>query len=589
MANSAREIDIFSNEIDIVKLHDAVRLSHRELLPFRNKRELFIREFVSPMHGDNVPPNPNRNNNIRKYVDIVTRLLAPGEPRVVIDTFTAELRSSANSLQQAVNRKIIDIDLGKVLEGGVMESLYTMGIVKVGLNHSGTVEIGGLRHNVSEPFAEVVEFDDFTWDLEAKRYESCQFVADRVNIPLKDVKTSGLFSAKAIKEIEDSGSLHSERNAEDLPTSKMVSGAYKKEPFRESIDIWNVWMPFENRSLVILDDDEPKLLRDEEYYGPEHGPYSLLGMSDVPGNVMPAAPIPNLYLLHKQGNSIYAKTARQTDRSKTIGVVRDKGTEDGIKIQNARDGQIIGVQDPESLKEATFGGANPGLVAMQKVVDDTFNKNAGNIEQVGGLSQQGDTLGQEKLLSENASVQFQGMANRVDKFAKNIVKSLSWFVYDDPTSVIPIKKEVPGVKGVTIFSKFGPEERTADFIDYEVQIQPYSLNDSTPQQLVNAVTQLVTQIFVPMQPELERQGLSIDLAEYATFIGDMSNLPVLSRILVSEDETILTNRDKGTSSERATQAPVTERHNFRHQVTPEEEFNPVEELQSANAQNEGGF
>lgn len=573
--------DIFEADIEAVRLHDAIMLSHKELQPFRDKMDEMVREYIGPNHGDNIAPNPNMNNQIRKYVDIIKNMLAPGEPRVIIDTFTGELRASANSLQKAVNRKIIDADLGTVITDCVGQSLFTMGIIKVGLNQSDTIEIGGLKHDVMEPYAESIEFDDFTWDLEANRFEKCQFVANRVNIPLKDVKPSGLFDKEAIDAIEKHGRLHSERRQNQLPANRLATGQYKHEPFRESIDVWSVWMPFEKRSILLLDDTVPVILRDVEYYGPETGPYHLLGMSDVPGNIMPASPVANLLALHKQGNRIYAKTARQADRSKTIGAVRDKGTEDAIKIKNANDGDMIGLQDPASLTEITTGGANPGLVGMNKVVDDTFNKNAGNVDQVGGLASQADTLGQEKLLSENASVQIQGMAKRVDKVAKSAIKAIAWYMYDDPTSVIKIKKEIVGVKGITVFSQFGPEDRTADFINYDVAIQPYSLNDSTPQQLVAAVNRLMTEILVPMAPQLAEQGLTLDMAEYVTYVGDNLNLPVIPRIVVSQDGEALTDRDKESTADKPKQAPVTERHNFRHQVTPEEEFDPVAELQTA--------
>jgi len=103
MATADSQEDIFSDEFDLEELHRAVLLSHKELWPFREARDMFTSEYVGPHHGYNNTNLPNSNNSIRRYVDINRRLLAPGDPRVIISTFDPDLKATANSLQKAVN------------------------------------------------------------------------------------------------------------------------------------------------------------------------------------------------------------------------------------------------------------------------------------------------------------------------------------------------------------------------------------------------------------------------------------------------------------------------------------------------------
>jgi len=569
--------DTMSEGVNITKLREAVQESYRRIKVFRDNRLEYLKEYAGPEYGEHASPASNMVNNIHQYVNVVSRLLTPGNPQVTIDTFHKNLLPDSKSLEHALNNRIKQIKLGKVVERAVVESQFSLGVIKVGLESAGTTEVNGEEIELTNPFAESIEFSDFVWDLESSTYEACQFVGDRFTKTIQEIEDEGIFDDDAIAKIKESIS-RDDTDSDELPTHSMVSGERYQDRFQETIFLWNIWLPHERRLIVMLDDDpEDGVLLNNEYIGPDHGPYTLYSVNDVPGNVMPASPVSILYKLHKLSNRLFAKTANQADRQKTIVTVQKGGDKDAEAMTQTPDGETTSVKNPKQIQEVRFGGADQATVGFNAIVDDKFNKSAGNMELMGGIDSQADTLGQEKLLSGQNSTQLRKQADRVEEATTQVIQDLAFYLYDDPIQRFPIRKEVTGLRDTPIYSEFGPENRTADFVNFMVDIQPYSLNDQTPQEQVNHVISIMTSLYLPLQEQFAQQGMALNLSEMAAFIADRSNMPIFSRILTMQDGTPVTNNDK-PSSDRPLQAAKTERTHIRRNEGGGKKPSPVEQF-----------
>ena len=72
--------------------------------------------------------------------------------------------------------------------------------------------------------------------------------------------------------------------------------------------------------------------------------------------------------------------------------------------RTANDGEVILVNDANSLKEMRFGGPDQANLAFAIHAKATHSEIAGNLQTLGGLSPQADTLGQEQLLNQSLLV-----------------------------------------------------------------------------------------------------------------------------------------------------------------------------------------
>lgn len=586
---------------EFAQLRSSMETSYRHLRQFRDNRLTYIGEYVGGHYGDSRTglhgghgaghlghrgasgiggSNQTPNNLIYKYVSIMKRELTPGTPRAKVDTFVADLRSEAAGLEEALNIRLEDMRLIDQLKQMVVESMFGMGIIKVGLNHSETVEVGGWEHDTMEPFAEVIEFEDFVWDTSAKRWEQINFCGNRYQMTVQDLEESGMFDEDAIQEFKDGqeeSRFSEDRFADgELHAIEFTTGnSVGDDNFKEIVVLWDVWLPREN-SIITMMDKTNIVLREEEWFGPEGGPYHRLGFDVVPGNIMPVCPIANLFDLHRMNNAVMSKVANQAINAKKILGISAGGKEDSERINNAADGDTIKLNNPENAKEFEIRGVQAGGGQFVALTGAMFNENAGNLNVSAGLGSEADTFGQEKLLAANASKQVVDMGDEVTRVVGDIVKSIAFYILTDPLARIPIRKKIPGVPGVEVLTTFDGQEVQGEFNEYTISLFPYSLEERSPSGDVAAVLQIIQQVYLPLLADAQAQGISLDVATLFTEIGDSLNLPVLSRVLVSSEGQLT---DRGGSQEPR-QAANTTRTQIRQNVSADE-GNEVQDLSNA--------
>ncbi len=65
----------------------------------------------------------------------------------------------------------------------------------------------------------------------------------------------------------------------------------------------------------------------------------------------------------------------------------------------------------------------------------------------------------------------------------------------------------------------------------EIKIDPYSMQQQTPQSRMAAINQVVQQVITPMMPLLQQQGIQFDVHAYLTKIASYLDMPDLPDLL----------------------------------------------------------
>lgn len=517
-----------SNKEDFKKLVDTMKYNQKKFEVYRDNRIKFIRQFVGMHYSDDGSGDKIPLNLLELMVNVYTSQLVSKNPQASVTAGVKQLKPAAKTLELAVNHLIDEISLGKTLKKGTTDSLFSLGIGKVGLNYSKTVEMGGFKHDVGQPFADMVQIDDFIYDLKARAWETISFAADRFRIPLEQVKDCGLYSKEAVKQIKpekDKKYSRQENRASDITSD---NADYRDEGFKDYCQIWDVWLPEENQIVTVsFDSDIP--LRVNDWTGPEHGMYHLLGYTDVPGNIMPLSPISLLFDLHELTNNLYRQLGRQALRQKTITAYEGKAVKDADRIRQSPDGETVRVDNIDKVKEMKYGGADQMNIAFTTLAKQNFSYFGGNLDSIGGLGAQAETAKQEQLIAASSSQRLASMGLDVKEWAGGIMKDLAWYLWHDPLIELPVVKRVEGTD-LEVTETFSPETQEGDFFDYNITINPYSMKDSTPEEQVGGVMAYLRET-APFQPQMQQQGVNIDFEALTNLVADVKNIPQMKEII----------------------------------------------------------
>ena len=524
--------------VDFEQLTKAVEWSVKQLETPRRKRVDAIKEFVGAHYASGGSDKRVPTNFLELAATIYIRLLAASAPRAIITTSNRALRPFAKSAEIAINQLPEEIGLASTLRRAVLEALFSFGVVKVGTCSNGETVLG---HDIGEPYADIVPLDDYFMDMSAKSMGDIQFEGNDYWISKEDAER--IYKAELTADDHTVVGEQGETRAESITTPE---GA---DLYRERVWLRDVYIHHTNQ-LVTYTVKSKKELRVKDWDGPEGGPYHKLGFSDVPGNLLPLPPVALWMDLHELANALFRKLGKQADRKKTVAAFSGSDDEAVERLKMAQDGDGIKYngQKPEQI---TVGGIDPQSLAFFLQVQDLFDYFGGNLNVLGGLGPSTDTVGQDRLLSEAAGARAQDMAQQTINFARGIFKALAWYEWTDPVRKRQIEKPI-GNTGLTVQSEWSYETRQGDFLDYNFNIDVYSMQDNSPATRLQKLGLIMQTYVMPLAPIIQSQGGSVDAQVIIDLVADLSNFPELKDIVkftgvVPESQQVVGNMQPQTT------------------------------------------
>ena len=496
-----------------------------------------IRQFVGGSWSDGGAPDRVPVNFIEMALNIYRRQVAARAPRIMVRSKNGDNISFADDLEIAVNLAIEDMRFDDTMRRWVLEAMFGMGILKVGLAPSDRKEILGFTHDPGQPFADVVDFEDFVFDITAKRWDQVQFCGNRYSLPIEAVNDLKMFPRKEVVKYERRTT--NEQGDQKLSNIVDDGGSYGQETYMDLVELWDIWLPYENVVATFQSNPDGGLelrdpLRIVEWDGPEGGPYHLLSFGDVPGQIMPLPPAALMIDLHELGNRVFRKLGRQADRQKTLTLVASSNQDDGRRIADANDGDAIAVDRPEATKEIRYGGVDQAALAFFQQLRQLSSYFGGNLETLGGLNNVTNTASQEQLVKGQASMRIADMQERATDSATKVIKSIAYYMWTDPVRNYRIPKKIPGTDMV-ISSDMKPERRSGEFLDYAIEIVPFSMQSRTPSERLQSAMQIMQTYIVPMAPMLQQRGLVPDIEAFLKMSAELSGTPEIMDLIKKVD------------------------------------------------------
>ncbi len=556
------------------RLQNAVEYSRRQLLPYREKRMHAIRQFVGAHYTDAGAKERVPLNLLEMAISIYRRQIAARRPQVLVRAKDMQQEGVAEQFEFALNSLLKDIDFETTAQKWVLDAMFGLGIVKVGLTPTGA-DAYGYEHDPGQPFVDNVDFDDFVFDMTAKRWDQIQFCGNRYCLPLEAIKQMKMFGKKT-KEITASEYRHNNEFGEErIQQVGAGESLYGEQYYSPVVELWDVWLPIEGVMVTMKADDRGGIstsepLRVIEWEGPEEGPYHTMGFGDVPGNLMPLPPVSLLMDLHEMANKVFRKLGRQADRQKTVTLVQSGQEDDGRRLVESSDGEVIRTDRPEATREARYGGVDQPTLAYLVQLKDLFVYMGGNLDALGGLGKLSDTVGQEQLIARSASARMADMQEAASKSVKKVINTLGKYLWYDPVASPKVKTKIPDTN-FEVSLTFSPDIREGEIVEYEIDIAPYSMVDRSPSEKAKTLGDLMQGFIIPLAPLLQQQGMKPNMAKFLELMAKYSNTDELLDIVTQLDGQDMAKmqqmQEAGVGGqERPTQSPVTERRQVRENI-----------------------
>ena len=527
-----------NRQLDRARLLKAIENSTRVLRPFREVRKKLVKDFVGSMYGSSGDSGRQDiiMNLMYQTAETYTMSLAANRPRVLVTAQHTDVTWFAHSFQLGINNLIKEIRLEDTLRKAVMDSFFSMGIVKVYTADAGLVELEGEDAWVDpgKPFAENISLDDFCYDTTASEWRKSSFALNKYRISREKVLSDGAYNKKVAEEL-DVVSQYPGWNADsgEVPIREMLKSETQEAGIEPMIDLMDVWLPKDKLVVTLPVGKNTEPLRVVEWEGPENGPFHTLSLTcEVPDNIMPVSPAMNLKPLHDLINGLLRKQRRQAQRQKDIPFYQAGHQDDARRIEKASDGEWTRVDNPDSVNVMKMGGVDPQNQAFSHSMKDTYDRMAGNLQMMAGLGPQSDTLGQDKLIHGAVTKREANMQYRVVDFTSRICRDLGSLLWQDQVLEIPQDFETSGIK---VRADWNPEVREGDFIDYNFEIEPFSMMYKSPSERMQGISNFVTQIALPMEGMMQQYGGTIDIQELVEMYAELMDMPRLKQIVKFEE------------------------------------------------------
>jgi len=488
----------------------------------REKRIDNIRQYMGFHHVEDGAPKRLPLNFIKIITTVLLRQLAARAPRVMFTTTNRRLRPTAVAFAEVVNQVPEEINLQRTLRKIVMEAMFTVGIAKVGLYTVGEC----LNEEWGELFVDCITFDDLVLDMTARDWSNLQYIGNDYWADYEKLKENKRYKAHT-SDIEPDE--YTSLNEDGGERAEHIAQDGNAVAYRERVRMRDLWLPGEGK-VVSYAVTSKKRLDEVDWEGPEMGPYLKLGYDDVPGNLLPVAPVSGWRDIHDSENILLRKVLKQAEDEKTVYAFAGGNTEAVEAYKAARDGDAINYTGPQPSRMATAGvnTTTLGLVLQLKAL---LSWAAGNIDALGGLGPQSDTLGQDRLIVQTASAQTSDMAAAVIDFAKDLFKSIAFYEWNNPLSKRMIKRKIPGTS-IDIIIPWDKRYKKGSLEDFNLKVDVFSMQDNSPSTQLNKLAMMLQQFVLPMQPAIEAQNGVIDVQAILQKAARLSDFGDLEDIVV---------------------------------------------------------
>lgn len=467
-------------------------------------------------------------NLIDRGVSSIVPFLVEGDPKILVKTEIPKFRGWAYTIQLALNFLINKLGLAEnVLIPAATNSMFGFAIARSSFEYDRLISVKDELIPYGRPNVELIDDTEYIGDCSAKRVSDFTFEGDIYRLPT--IYAKDFFARKdrwghqVADDITSDGKLIEQYSPQEITNIDYNRDRLSLRNYTTFIDLY---LYDENKIVTIMPQGKKaKILREVEWKGPEGGPYDKLWYKGFPNEPTPLPPAWSWNDLDETINILMDKMKEQAENQKDVVAYGAEAEEDVKRVVKTPNQGTVRVDNVDAFKKLEFGGVNPLNYQWVNFAEQQFTKSATPSSDVmAGRGSQAPTLGQEQLLFANATRIVNNMYNRFHNFTVSIVRKLAWQYITDPTTIVPVVKEISGVGAFP--AVFSDTYKVGDFYDFVFDIVPYSTQRTSPETQYQRLMQFLSQWVLPTAHIAAAQGTQIDISTVskilASYIGETS-------------------------------------------------------------------
>lgn len=515
------------------KPHDlaqAVKVwSDEPLKKFREHRAKFLKLLGGKWFGDTDMAERQAFNCLYTATSIFLPALYI-EPKAKVWPKANYMLAAFGSLSELVlNWMSAEIGYAETLRKVVMDALWSRGITVSGVADSpvGADDEGrGWLDDPGRPSCRRLSEVNFIDDMGVTEADTIDFRGHRFWQDYEYAMDTGMYDKAELEKI------HDRQKGRVTKQAKESKGAdIGKKRLFERVWLASIWVPKDKAIRVMdgfMDQSGPdsKYLRDDEYVGPETGPYNILTFLDMPDSRLPIPPMSMAIDLHGMINTIFGKIEEQAENQADIPVVQPGHEKEGKAFLEAKDGVLVS-GDPTTMKVHKRGGVDKGNWEAMVRFREAFNAVIGNPNVIGGQEAEAPTLGQEEMLFAGASMPLNDKRRCVRNFAGRDFKAMAHAVWYDEDKESGLSIELPMEQAgfVPEMVKWSPGRREGDFAEYNFGVQAYGARGDSPEEQFNRIVTWLNRVVMPMMQVAAAKGKAPDVEAITRETGGALDIP----------------------------------------------------------------
>lgn len=496
---------------------------YAELQSFREKRVKHIAEYLGSNYGTGGIENPI--NVISQFVNTVVRQLVGGDPRALISTFDRTLRSFAEAAQDDMNRRLKRMHYDEILAASVIDALFLIGIRYRAITAPAEARFGGYARTPGQVGICNIDFEDFCCDMSVSCIPDGEYQCHMYDAVYDDVKNCKLFKSSMRKDLTPSQrTMFNLGGDPKVGVLGMRQVGTEYERYEEYIRMCQMYFPrYKTVITFAVDHDFDEPLLEQDWVGPESGPYEYMMLQKAPGKPLPKSPIMDLVDVARSINHHWKHLDNQASQQKSLLAFLDE--DDAANVNRAEQGSAVHLKNPQGNIPLSLFGVDQQLALWAQSSREVFNELSGT-RALGGMSSSAKTATQEKLVAQSASELIQAWGAIVTKSAERDMEALGWFFWNNPHQKLESTYQLPGMPDVSADRSVTPQERSmVPWSDMQLQIDAFSLAHVTPGQRAQVIDEMVRNVFIPMAPMFTQPGVGQMLEKYVAFKAKYHNMP----------------------------------------------------------------
>jgi len=516
------------------RLFRSVTASYESMDWARTFFRRMVREYGGPTYGEAEDPRTKYINKISQFVNAYTMILAGNRPQVAIETKYDELIPFAKNWEANINALCEMIDIRTQLQDCAQNSIFFAGFMKVHRADTGRMltELD-VTADPGMPYVTSFTIEDWVHDQSVKRRGKMRWAGNKFRMKTLDLKLAieaGRANPDSMEWVRATSRMDHEPERADLISIGQDTDDDEIDPSFDAVDIFDYedqvtrCYALESTRRMTMKGDA---IMEIPWDGLTSGPYHIFSLYTVPDNILPKSPLTDLEAMERFINNMARKTARQIQSQKENMVYTPAGKNAADALTNARDRQSVMVTDVRDVDVIRQGGVDPGVTQTLGNFLNLFDEQAGNLKQVLGLGASAETLGQEQIIQQAGTRMGNFLEDRFQTETSKVLENLSRLMWSD--MFLEIKSTITvdntGVTPLQVDSSWVPGDREGSPEQYLFNVVPYSARLRTPAEKIQMITQMMGQVYLPLQEQLMAQGGMIDMFAFTEMLADKMNMP----------------------------------------------------------------